>query len=161
MRLVSKGNTSNVNYVIEFIETELNGSGSEIDYRQKHQRCIHGGLKVTRKTVVTINKELDPEGVDLRCKKHLRRRLYFARGPNWVWHIDGYDKLKPCSFNIHSTIDGLGQIRIQEMSVRSTWNVSNALEEFQKVVGDHSIECIRCCSSKIHCKIQCSFVEQF
>ena len=58
---------------------------------------IKGGLRVTRKIVATIIKELDPEGVELRRRKHLRRQLYFARGPNWVWHIDGYgyDKLKP------------------------------------------------------------------
>ena len=61
--LYRKGNSSNVNDVIEFIETELNGSGSEIGYRQMHHRCIQGGLRVTRKTVATIIKELDPEGV--------------------------------------------------------------------------------------------------
>ena len=45
---------SNVNDVMEFIDTELNGSGSEIGNRQMYQRCIQGGLRVTRKTGATI-----------------------------------------------------------------------------------------------------------
>ena len=104
-----KGNSPNVNDVTEFIETELNGNHSEIGYRQMHQRCIQSSLRVTRKTVATIIKELDPEGVELRCRKHLRWRLYFARGPNWVWYIDGYDKLKPYGYNIHDAIDGFSR----------------------------------------------------
>ena len=104
--LYRKENSYNVNDVIEFIQIELNGSGPEIGYRQMHQRCIQGGLRVTKKTVATIIKELDPEWIELRRRKHLRRRLYFARGPKWVWHIDGYNKLKPYSFNIHGAIDG-------------------------------------------------------
>ena len=104
-----KGNSSNVNDVIEFIETELNGSGSEIGYRQMLQRCIQVGLRATRKTFATIIKEHDPEGVELRRRKRLRNRLYFAREPNWVWHIDGYDKLKLYGFNIHGAIDGFSR----------------------------------------------------
>ena len=98
-----KGNSSNVNDVIEFIETGLNGSGSEIGFRQTHKRCIQDGLRVTRKTYATIIKELDLEGIELRRRKHLRRQLYFARGPDWVWQIDGYNKLKPYGFDIHGT----------------------------------------------------------
>ena len=95
---------------MEFIDTELNGSGSEIGNRQMYQRCIQGGLRVTRKTGATIIQELYPEGVELRGRKHLGRRLYFGRGPNWVWHIDGFDKLKPYGFNIHGAIDGFSVV---------------------------------------------------
>ena len=27
-------------------------------------------------------------------------------GPNFIWHIDGYDKLKPYGFCIHGAVDG-------------------------------------------------------
>ena len=27
-------------------------------------------------------------------------------GPNYIWHVDGYDKLKPYGFPIHGAIDG-------------------------------------------------------
>ena len=63
---------------------------------------------------------LDPEGVKRR-KGHRLRRVYQNRvrfslkcnidlqlqGPNFVWHLDGYDKLKPYGFTIHACIDGL------------------------------------------------------
>ena len=68
-----KGNSSNVIDVTEFIETELDGSDFEIGYRQMHERCIQGGLRVTgRKTVATIIKKFDPEWVELRRRKYLR-----------------------------------------------------------------------------------------
>ncbi|KAL5515272.1 hypothetical protein EMCRGX_G000417 [Ephydatia muelleri] len=34
------------------------------------------------------------------------QRTYVNKGPNWCWHIDGYDKLKPFGFPIHACIDG-------------------------------------------------------
>ena len=149
--LYRKGNSSNVNDVIEFIETELNGSSSKIGYRQMHQRCIQGGLRVTRKTVATIIKEFDPEGVELRRRKHLRRRLYFARRPKWVWHIDGYDKLKPYGFNTHSAIDGFSRHNLWLKGIKSNKNSSFVCTQYlecvrciggvpRKVLGDHGIE---------------------
>ena len=48
---------------------------------------------VKRATVMTLLRELDPEGVESRKKKRLRRRAYQAKGPNYVWYIDDYDKL--------------------------------------------------------------------
>lgn len=32
--------------------------------------------------------------------------LYNAKGPNYSWHTDGYDKLKPYGIAIHGCIDG-------------------------------------------------------
>ena len=75
--LYRKRKSSNVIDVIEFNETELNISGSEIGYRQMHQRCIEGGLR--KKAVATIIKEFRPEGVRLRRRKHLWRWVKFAR----------------------------------------------------------------------------------
>ena len=49
---------------------------------------------------------LDPERCELRWAPRLRRRLYHNAGPNVVWHVDGYDKLKPYGFPIHGCIDG-------------------------------------------------------
>ena len=37
---------------------------------------------------------MDAEGVKLKLRHRLRRRMYKAKGPNYFWHIDGYDKLK-------------------------------------------------------------------
>lgn len=68
-------------------------------------RCKYG-IKTTYTTVRQILKILDPEGVHLRSARRLRRRQYYVRGPNDVWHIDGNDKLLPYGFAIHGAIDG-------------------------------------------------------
>lgn len=41
-----------------------------------------------------------------RAANKLNRRSYVSAGPNFVSHIDGYDKLKPFGFSIHGAIDG-------------------------------------------------------
>ena len=92
--------------IVSFIQHELQGSGSCIGYRAMQQRCIKNQLNVLRGIVAQIMKELDPVGVDARQRKTLRCRLYYSKGPNWVWHLDGYDKLKPFGFQIHGGIDG-------------------------------------------------------
>ena len=51
-------------------------------------------------------RELDPDGCETRCAKCLRRRTYRVLGPNFCWHTDGYDKLKPYGFPIHGCTDG-------------------------------------------------------
>ena len=49
---------------------------------------------------------LDPQGVEARKHRRFRRRMYFNKGPHYLIHIDGYDKLKPYGFAIHGAIDG-------------------------------------------------------
>lgn len=66
---------------------------------------IHG-LVVDKETVRQILKIVDPAGVEARCKHRLKRRQYRSKGPNYIWHVDGYDKLKPFGFCIHACIDG-------------------------------------------------------
>jgi hypothetical protein len=98
---------SDGNDIVSAIESELKGSGSSIGYRLMHQRLIIDyALNVDRETVRLVLRTLDPEGVDLRSKKRLKRREYYAKGPDFIWHIDGYDKLKPFGFCIHGAIDG-------------------------------------------------------
>ena len=64
-----------------------------------HQRLLSDhGIVIDRDTVRRIVKSLDPHGVELRSRKRFRRRRYVVPGPNFIWHIDGYDKLKPTGF---------------------------------------------------------------
>ncbi|KAL5506500.1 hypothetical protein EMCRGX_G008155 [Ephydatia muelleri] len=44
-----------------------------------------------------------------------------SRGPNWCWHMDGYDKLKPFGFPIHACIDGFSR-KILWLEVATTNN---------------------------------------
>ena len=99
--ITRNGHQTSTNIAIAFIEQELQGSGSSLGYRQMHRLCCQNGIKITRKSVAIIQSMLDPEGVQIRKRNRLRRRLYYSQGPNWVWHVDGYDKLKPYGFPIH------------------------------------------------------------
>ena len=67
------------------------------------------GLRVPHSVVEAILKEIDPAGTTLRRRRRLRRRQYTNPGPNFAWHIDGYDKLKPWGFPIHGSVDGFSR----------------------------------------------------
>ena len=69
-------------------------------------KMIKRGIIAKRERVMTLLKELDPDGVETRRKKRLRRRAYHTKGPNFIWHIDGYDKIKPFGFSVHGCVDG-------------------------------------------------------
>lgn len=106
MGLYRRGNRSSLNDVITFIQAQLAGSVSCQGYRTVHQLMRDGGFNVNRESVRMVLLELDPEGVAGRTRRRLRRRVYHNPGPNQVWHLDGYDKLKPYGLAIHGAIDG-------------------------------------------------------
>ena len=93
----------------EAIQSELDGSGQGLGYRRLHRILLTKGIVCRREDVRSILLELDPEGVNLRKNRRLHRRRYVTRGPNYVWHIDGHDKLKPYGFSIHGCIDGFSR----------------------------------------------------
>ena len=51
----------------------------------------------------------DPKGLAQRLKHRLERRRYVNKGHNYLWHIEGYEKLKPFSFCIHGCIYGFSR----------------------------------------------------
>lgn len=67
------------------------------------------GLSVKNSTVLELIKILDPDGVAGRRRRGLRRRLYKNFGPNYVWHVDGHNKLNRFGFHIHGCIDGFSR----------------------------------------------------
>lgn len=64
------------------------------------------GMQVQRDVVEQLVRELDPKGCAERKAKSLKRRRFVSPGPNYSWHADGYDKLKPYGCRIHGAIDG-------------------------------------------------------
>ena len=108
-----RANRTDPRQVCEAIEEELRGSGSTIGYRQMTQRLVvDHGLVVGKETVRELMKILDPYGVSARSSRRLRRRQYSTKGPNHIWHIDGYDKLKPFGF----CVQGLHHLRSKDRS---------------------------------------------
>ena len=87
--------------------TELvNGPGNLRGYRAIWHSLQLQGMRVPRGIVQQLVHEIDPEGTDVRRSRRLRRRVYWNVGPNYAWHCDGYDKLKPYGFPVHGCIDG-------------------------------------------------------
>ena len=69
--------------IVSAVERELCGSGSTIDYRLMVQRFRNDyGLVVDKKTVHPILKTLDPESIERRSSWRLKRRKYYAKGPD-------------------------------------------------------------------------------
>lgn len=71
---------------------------------------------------------LDSQGAKRRRRRQLKWRVYqnkvwmimhelvlfVKQGPDFVWHLDGYDKLKSYGFAIHGCIDGLALYPMHE-----------------------------------------------
>lgn len=100
---------SKIEDVINFIREEIGKSGQLHGYRWMHLKCIQKNLVVTQDTIRELLWLLDREGVETRKRKRLRRRQYYNKGPNYLWHIDSYDKLKPYGICINGCIDGFSR----------------------------------------------------
>ncbi|XP_076850597.1 uncharacterized protein LOC143500366 [Brachyhypopomus gauderio] len=48
-------------------------------------------------------------GCEMRARRRFVRRTYYSMGPNYIWHSDGYDKLKPFGLAISGCIDGFSR----------------------------------------------------
>ncbi|KAK5648007.1 hypothetical protein RI129_002899 [Pyrocoelia pectoralis] len=106
LNLHRRMNFSNIEDIVKFLEERINGSGQMHGYRWMHLKCIQHGFVVTQDIVRELLNILDPDGVALRKRKRLRRRRYHTKGPNALWHMDSYDKLKPFGICINGCIDG-------------------------------------------------------
>ena len=74
-----------------------------------------------RVAVILAMEIINPGRVEERRNRRLHRRDYISPGPNFVWHIDGYDKLKPYGFPIHGAIDGFSR-KVLWLNVGTTNN---------------------------------------
>ena len=72
-----------------------------------------------------IRKELHA----LRRAHRLRRRSYMNPAPNFAWHVDWYDKLKPYAFPIHGCVDGCSR-RVMWLKVCRTNNDPSHVASF-------------------------------
>ena len=91
------------------LEQIIQGPGSCGGYRTVWHTLRKEGIQAPRNIIASLLKELDPEGTDFRKARRLKRREYRNPGPNYAWHIDGYDKIKPYGFSIHGAIDGFSR----------------------------------------------------
>ena len=121
--------------VAMFIVHNLQGSAQNHGYRIMHLKCIQHGFTVTQDTVRILLLILDPEGVELRSRRRLRRRLYHTLGPYYIWHIDSYDKLKPYVICINGAIDGFSRCII--------WLEANQTSSDPRVIAGYYMKAVR------------------
>lgn len=88
---------------------QTEASGQLLGYRLMHLKCIQHGFVLKRETVRLLLSILDPIGVMHRSVRRLRRRRYHNPGPNFMWHLDSYDKLKPYGLCINGCVDGFSR----------------------------------------------------
>lgn len=92
------------------LRLELQGSGQRLGYRAMWRRLkTRYNICIPQEVVRQLLKALDPEGVEARSRRLIRRRRYISRGPNYLIHVDGYDKLKAFGFAVHGAIDGFSR----------------------------------------------------
>ena len=107
----------------------LDGPSCRSGYRTMWHTLRLEGIFVPRNVVERLLRELDPDGCKLRKAHRLTRRNYVSMGPNYCWHIDGYDKLKPYGFPIHGCIDGWSR-KIMWLRVSRTNNNPTVIAQF-------------------------------
>ncbi|XP_061885060.1 uncharacterized protein LOC133635791 [Entelurus aequoreus] len=129
-----KGYTS-LDRVVDFIHQQLQTSGQLCGYRWMYTKCKEDGLHVKKEEVRLILKELDPRGVELRGRRRLHRRNYFAKGPNYIWHFDSYDKLKPFGICINGCIDGFSR--------KIIWMNAFTTNSDPTVIGGYYMEAVK------------------
>ena len=96
------------------------------------------GILLRREDVRVALKELDPENVDKRQRRRLRpqaRPQLCNPDPNYVWHIDGHDKLKPYGISIHGCIDGYSRLII--------WLVVAAINKIPELIAKYPLDTVK------------------
>ena len=112
---------SNVNEILLVFRYMLKDSSSSLGYRNMHQKLRRLGYITNKETVRLCLKNLDESQVALQQYRRLERRQYISPGPDHMWHIYGYDKLKPYGFAFHGAIDGFSR-KIIWLNVSSSNN---------------------------------------
>ena len=92
-----------------FIEDQVSTTSGQKGYRWMHHLLCQNGLNIPRDTVQTLMQIIDPEGVENHLSRRHKRRAYFATGPNFLWHLDSYDKLKRYGLYINGCIGGFSR----------------------------------------------------
>lgn len=115
--------------IYKFIASQITTSAQLHGYRWMHLKCIQ-----SQNIVRQILLEIDSNGVECRRRRRLRRRQYDSRGPNYIWHVDSYDKLKRYGICINGCIDGFSRHII--------WLQASTTSNDPKVIASYYLEAV-------------------
>lgn len=134
--LYRRKNYSSPNAVINAIRLELRGPGHLFGYRTMWQVLKQKyNLRVRRDDVMNLLRELNPRGCERRARRRFIRRTYHSMGPNYMWHADGYDKLKPFGLAISGCIDGFSR--------KVLWLECGPTNNNPRVIAHNFLSCVR------------------
>jgi hypothetical protein len=75
-------------------------------YRYLYTHLRQKGYIIARDRLFRVCRTINPEAVERRRRDLQRHRgEYVVPGPNFIWSIDGHDKLKPYGIEIYACID--------------------------------------------------------
>jgi hypothetical protein len=135
LKLFRRVHYSDTVEVAMFLMDEVQKAGQFLGYKMMHLKCIQNGYVVTQETVRELLHIVDPEGIELRRRRRLRRRVYRNSGPNYLWHIDGYDKLKPYGICVNGAIDGFSRYIV--------WLEAHTTNSDPKIVAGYFMEAVK------------------
>lgn len=121
--------------VFKAVKDELVGSGKQLGYKLMWQRVkIKYGLNVKRVVILQMLHLLNSCGIQHWRAKWFQRHLYICPGPDFVWHLDGHNKLMPFGFAIHGCIDAY--------SSRLMWLKVGSSNNDPSIIAEYYLECI-------------------
>ncbi|XP_030579512.1 uncharacterized protein LOC115787648 [Archocentrus centrarchus] len=134
--LYRRKDLSSTDVITRAIRVELRGPGQLFGYRMMWQVLRQKyNLRVRRDHVMNLLRELNPQGCERRARRRFIRRTYHSMGPNYMWHVDGYDKLKPFGLALSGCIDGFSR--------KVLWLICGATNNDPSVIAHYFLSCVR------------------
>ena len=101
------GKTAQAQATVSHVLTHLTGPGRAFGARWFVTYLRQLGIRVRRDDVAGALRQLNPEAVILRCPLLRKPRLenYTTSGPNFLWCLDGHDKISQYGIEIYAAID--------------------------------------------------------
>nr|XP_018915509.1 PREDICTED: uncharacterized protein LOC109042973 [Bemisia tabaci]XP_018915510.1 PREDICTED: uncharacterized protein LOC109042973 [Bemisia tabaci]XP_018915512.1 PREDICTED: uncharacterized protein LOC109042973 [Bemisia tabaci] len=107
-------------------------------YRYVWSALKSRGIFVPRRRLMAPIRTIDPIGVLNRRRQRLRRRQYKVKAANYLWHMDGNEKLVNWNMYIHGCVDGLSR-KIIYLELSLTKLAEVVLEFFTRGVAENGL----------------------
>ena len=133
--ITSRKHPTPLDTVINATANEMKCSAANVGYHEMHRilKCKHG-YSVSKPTVMRSVAGMDPAGSARQTGSRLIRRIYHSEGPNYSWHMDRWDKLKPYGISVHSCVDGFSR--------RIMWLTACTTNKDSAVVASFYLACL-------------------